>query len=257
MLALAVLVAKGGFGPAGASPSASVAASLPPAVPVERIAYAGQPQYRPADAPTCDPYQESRLRLIAPDGGEIVRVMQPSDLWETQPAWSPDGMQLAFVGQTDTASLYVVNANGTGLRNLIPSLPAGVDAAPDTMPPPAWSPDGLRLLFTYGPNGVWLVDADGSDLHQLIAPLAAPPATPDEQGEPPETFRPEFGPASWMPDGRIAVPVTDQVKDAAAFRTILYAAAADGTGLAPLPGMPSGLDLTWPTRGRPTGGWPS
>lgn len=244
----AVVVAKGGFGLVGASPSASASPSPQPPVAVERIAYGAAPLYRESLQPlTCDPYQESRLRLVAPGGGEIVRVMQPGDLWESQPAWSPDGTQLAFVGQLDTASLYVVNANGTGLRNLIPSLPAGVDAAPDTMPGPAWSPDGLRLLFTYGPNGIWLVDADGSDLHQLIAPLPAPPATPDERGDTPETFRPEFGPATWMPDGRIAVPVTNEVKDAAAFRSVLYAAAPDGTGLAPLPGMPSSLDVTRPS----------
>jgi hypothetical protein len=58
-------------------------------------------------------------------------------------------------------------------------------------------------------------------------------------------FGPNFGSASWMPDGRIAVEVTDQGKDVPS-RTMLYAAAEDGTGLAPLPGLPSGLDVTSP-----------
>ena len=243
VVVLAALAVKGGFGPGGSAPS--VSPSLPPPVPIERIVYAAQPVYHP-DLPTCEPYQESRLRVVAPAGGDSVRVMRPGDLWETQPAWSPDGTQLAFVGELDTASLYVVNANGTGLRNLVPALPAGVDAAPDLIPRPAWSADGGRLLFTYGANGVWVVGADGSDLHRLIAPLAAPPATPDEQGQMPEVFDRNFGTASWMPDGRIAVPVSDPSKGDAS-PTVLYAAAADGTGLAPLSGMPSDIDVTWPS----------
>jgi hypothetical protein len=55
-----------------------------------------------------------------------------------------------------------------------------------------------------------------------------------------------------MPDGRIAVDVTDQTKDSNA-HAVLYVAAADGSGLAPLPGMPTDVDLSaaaWAPDGR-------
>jgi class 3 adenylate cyclase/Tol biopolymer transport system component/tRNA A-37 threonylcarbamoyl transferase component Bud32 len=249
-LVLAVVAARGGFGPgATASALASRAASLPPPVVVERIAYAVQPVYRPADPVTCDDFNESRLMLAAPDGSDAARVMRPGDLWETKPEWSPDGARLAFVGLdvTDAASLYVLDADGTGLRNLVPSRPTGVVDDPfASILRPAWSPDGLHLIFTYGANGVWQVDADGNNLHQVIAPLPAPLVTPDPKGETPDAFGPAFGSASWMPDGRIALEVQEEQKTEVRTRTLLYAAAADGTGLAPLAGMPLGLDIVWP-----------
>src|SRR5919109_721892 len=63
--------------------------------------------------------------------------------------WSPDGSMLAF--ETDWRrgagpELYVVRADGTGLRNLTdnPSLtPNALEASSD----PAWAPDGSRILF--------------------------------------------------------------------------------------------------------------
>jgi len=249
VVAVGALALRTPLSPGGSSsPRASTAASLPPPALVERIAYTLQPRNRfAADPGTCDDYGESRLALVGPDGGDPVRVLQPGDLWETQPAWSPDGRSIAFVGldADDLPSLYVVNADGTNLRNLIPVLPSGIDSAPSGMLRPAWSPDGLHLLFTYGDRGVWLVDADGNNIHQLIAPLPAPRVTADPQGNIPESFSPGFGSATWMPDGRIAVEVTQEKTDTPS-RTMLYAAAADGTGLAPLPGMPSGLDVRSP-----------
>ena len=62
-----------------------------------------------------------------------------------RPAWSPDGRQIAFSGPvTDDSDgrygIYVVNADGTGLRRLTSPRFADFD--------PAWSPDGQTLAFT-------------------------------------------------------------------------------------------------------------
>ncbi len=64
-----------------------------------------------------------------------------------QPAWSPDGQQLAFISpcagdQEDYAgsSLYLINADGSGLVPLA-SVPGGDYD-------PAWSPDGAQIAFT-------------------------------------------------------------------------------------------------------------
>lgn len=70
---------------------------------------------------------------------------------------------LAGDGAAAKASLYVVNPDGSDLRELLPSV-APFSAA-------AWSPDGSRLALetTVGDaSGIYIADADGSGL-QLIA----------------------------------------------------------------------------------------
>jgi TolB protein len=79
--------------------------------------------------------------LMQADGSN----MRPlgADVWVEYPAWSPDGTKLAFMGQTpqgtENYEIYVVNADGAGLRRLTHS------PGPDGWP--AWSPDGQEILF--------------------------------------------------------------------------------------------------------------
>jgi len=76
-----------------------------------------------------------------PDGSGVRPL--GADVWVEYPAWSPDGTKLAFMGQTPVGTenyeIYVVNADGDGLRRLTDS------PGPDGWP--AWSPDGERILF--------------------------------------------------------------------------------------------------------------
>ena len=94
------------------------------------------------------------------------------------PAWSPDGDRLVFIGKymksrtngtgCECRALYVVNANGGGLRRILPPgrRPGGR---------PDWSPDGSRILFRThpgdDPSGVganlYTIRPDGTGLHQL------------------------------------------------------------------------------------------
>jgi len=83
------------------------------------------------------------------------------------PSWSPDGSQIVFAADTQknfpSPSLYIINADGSGLRSLGTCCATGA----------AWSPDGSKIAFTTFPNhhenrfDIALINPDGSGMQQL------------------------------------------------------------------------------------------
>jgi Tol biopolymer transport system component len=110
------------------------------------------------------------------------RRLTSNDFSDEDPAWSPDGMHIAFSTERDgNREIYVVNADGSNPVRLTNN------AAPDYQP--AWSPDGTRIAFVSdraGAPGIFVMSADGTSQVRLTSTAAR-----------------EVDPA-WSPDGRIA-----------------------------------------------------
>jgi len=73
--------------------------------------------------------------------GGTARPLLSGMAYETQPVFSPDGRQFAFVSDRSGAShLWIANADGTGLKRLSRDEGAAIYSSP------AWSPDG-RFVY--------------------------------------------------------------------------------------------------------------
>ena len=96
---------------------------------------------------------------------------------EREPAWSPDGTRIAFIGDTtDERSagneVFIVNMDGSG-RTQVTNSPGRYESAVE------WSPDGTRLAFAatnslQSSRDIFLINTDGSSEQQLTtgAPAA-------------------------------------------------------------------------------------
>lgn len=90
--------------------------------------------------------EKPQIFLAGLEGGDPIQVTNiPTGA--CQPSWSPDGQRIVFISPCSkdediyaNTSLYVINADGTGLIAL--------DASPGGNFDPAWSPDGSRIAFT-------------------------------------------------------------------------------------------------------------
>lgn len=92
-------------------------------------------------------------------GGTIQGTSEhPFPAWE--PAWSPDGSQIAFRGfwgHGDNSDLFVMNADGSNVRQLTRDA---------NVADPAWSPDGTTIAVS-GFDGIYTIDAGGGGLSRI------------------------------------------------------------------------------------------
>lgn len=143
----------------------------------------------------------AEIYAMNPDGTKVGRLVGVNNRNpERNPAVSPDGSRIAY---EYARGIWVMNANGTAPRMLTDGTPEDLD--------PAWSPDGVRIVFSRrlgGDNEIFTMNADGTGLRRLTF-------TPEVQEREP----------AWSPGGgRIAYRVSPAGGGAG-----IYAMNPDGT----------------------------
>ncbi len=125
---------------------------------------------------------------VMKEDGSQARKLAQIDGYDNydSPRWSPDGKQVLFnasMPNGGTSELFVINADGTGLRKL------GEGYRPD------WSPDGKQIAYDNG-SEVFVQNLDGQGQQQpyqrAITALVAR-WQPDGRGRGPHAARARFG----------------------------------------------------------------
>jgi Tol biopolymer transport system component len=150
-------------------PPSPTPTTTPTAVPTDTPT--ASPTATPTIAPTDTPVPPSSTPTTTPTA---VPTDTPTPIPTATPTPTP-GLQGKLVFQRCSGcEIYVINADGTGLRQLTDGLD------------PAWSPDGKRVAFArWGGQtpGIYIIDEDGRNETQVFGwPMAKAPA--------------------WSPDGR-------------------------------------------------------
>jgi Tol biopolymer transport system component len=174
---------------------------------------------------------KSELWLMNADGTNLQKLTTDVQFdgpysQDLMPAWSPDGLKIAFSSSRDglaNPEIYTMNADGSNQIRLTDNTVDDVD--------PAWSPDSQHIVFfsKEGGRGIYVMDSDGTNRHQLL-----------DSG-----FQP-----SWSPDGlKIAFSDLDPQTN----RFAVYLMNADGTGKTRITNNADSDSLTpaWQTTGGP------
>jgi Tol biopolymer transport system component len=193
-------------------------------------------------------------------------------LW---PTWSPDGKQIAFsfpIAQPEGFDLFVINADGGGLRSVVSSPGAWRMY-------PAWAPNG-KILFLWN-SDVFAINSDGSGLERLtkmgsinefalspdgkriaiddmysyrltVIPVRGSGASVTLLDPVPDFIAEPDAAATWAPDGQaLAVASGDYSRGTmvpATDGSRLYVVNADGSGLSVVPNAGVAIDPAWRPR---------
>jgi PKD repeat protein len=101
------------------------------------------------------------LYVVNADGSNVVRLTYNVASSVGHPAWSHDGMRIAFNFQVEAGNddICAINPDGTGFVRLT------TDSASESYP--TWSPDSQSIAFSTSQYGFAVMNADGGDVRPL------------------------------------------------------------------------------------------
>jgi hypothetical protein len=113
------------------------------------------------------------------EGGPSETLMRARGIVE-DPAFSPDGMQIAYVDLWECdLSVWVMDADGSNRRPIVSAESlAGTAGCAGSALGLSWSPDGERIALALE-GGTYTLAPDGSDLTKVITDGANPYWSPD------------------------------------------------------------------------------
>jgi Tol biopolymer transport system component len=143
-----------------------------------------------------DPSRNGIYTIRSSDGGGLTRITANPGGDDIPGDYSPDGRRLVFVrtDENGQVGISVVKLSGGGHRQI---TPPGMIL--DDLFGGSWSPNGGRILFVAraAPDhrrAIWVVNADGSGLHEL-------PITPSCGGAISDRRSISCFDPGWSPDG--------------------------------------------------------
>ena len=114
-------------------------------------------------------------------GFDAPTQLTNNGIWDGDPAWSPNGQQIAFTSDRGgRLDVYIMQANGSSTPVNVTNRGSSDDWEP------AWSPDGTRIAFTTNIRGrtlqrwdVLTIGVDGTSLAVLTESGFSPSWSPD------------------------------------------------------------------------------
>jgi TolB protein len=164
---------------------------------------------------------------IRPDGRGVTRL-SPPDRAAYWPAWSPDGMRVAFTAELfgDFSDINVVSVDGSRLTNL---TPFDYSAFAST-----WSPDGRYMVFCTD-REITLGQAVGVQLHILdLQTLRAGRLSANDSSG--------YLDPDWAPNGQ---SLAFDRNDSDPSRSNVFTMATNGTGVTQLTTTNVDFDPAW------------
>ena len=146
----------------------------------------------------------------------------PAECMDADPAYSADGKRIAFLRATETSSALAIRDLTSGAVTILE--PTQISSSDVWLAQPSWSPDGTQIVYhkvvhdpaqdKFTDSSIFIVNADGSGLHELDLPSDTP-----------------WGDADWSPDGTRIVFGSYPTHEFGSGEAEVYSVRPDGTDL--------------------------